>query len=117
MIMSIFLSDKAPVDPPWAGLRPALVTASLISVMHTRVATRSFRRPEAEVMAFDKRMLKDIGLEQSEIGSVLMDGMQREEAALALSCKRSGRAVRGCEAAHRSHRLEPLRMRSATGAQ
>jgi uncharacterized protein YjiS (DUF1127 family) len=80
MIMSTLLTDKTTAELPWTLTFP-LSTArkpfEAVKMMITAlVPNRALRKAEAELMALDDRMLKDIGLDRSEIGSVLMDHAQ-----------------------------------------
>ena len=41
--------------------------------LRLRMAARSYRKAEADLQALSDRMLKDIGIDRSEIGSVVRD--------------------------------------------
>jgi uncharacterized protein YjiS (DUF1127 family) len=75
---SIVPLTKAGPEPTWVGeLRARWPGCRQVSIVRKAigalVAYRAFRRAEAKLMALDTRMLNDIGLDRSEIGSVLMD--------------------------------------------
>ena len=77
--MSTLLTDKTTAELPWTLTFPLSTARKLfeaVKMMITAVANRALRKAEAELMALDDRMLKDIGLDRSEIGSVLMDHVQ-----------------------------------------
>jgi uncharacterized protein YjiS (DUF1127 family) len=71
---------KTTAELPWTLTFPLSTARKLfeaVKMMITAlVANRALRKAEAELMALDDRMLKDIGLDRSEIGSVLMDHVQ-----------------------------------------
>ena len=80
MIMSVLLTDETTAELPWTltfSLSTARKLFEAVKMMITAlVANRALRKAEAELMALDDRMLKDIGLDRSEIGSVLMQRWQ-----------------------------------------
>jgi hypothetical protein len=66
MIMSTLLTAKIPAEPPWAGfLNKMQETLSAL-------LARRLRRRAAELIALHGR-IKNVDLDRSEIGSVLMD--------------------------------------------
>ena len=72
--MNALLTDRTTANSPWAGLRPS--RAGLLNVVQKTLSallTRHLRRVEAQLVSFDRRMLKAIGLDRSAIGSVLMN--------------------------------------------
>jgi hypothetical protein len=74
MIMNALLTDRTTANSPWAGLRPS--RAGLLNVAQKTLSAllaRHLRRVEAQLVSFDRRMLKAIGLDRSAIGSVLMN--------------------------------------------
>ena len=75
--MTALLTEKA-TAPWWAGLRLSR-TRLLNKVQKTLSAllARRLRRAEAELLALDDRILKGIGLNRSELGSLLMDYVQQ----------------------------------------
>jgi hypothetical protein len=64
--MSAILTEKTPAEPPWAGF------LTKMQETFSALLTRRLRRAEAELVAFHDRMFENIGLDRSEIGSVLM---------------------------------------------
>jgi uncharacterized protein YjiS (DUF1127 family) len=81
-IMSTTVTDKSGLEPTWTGeLLARSPGRSLFNDFREAiagcVAYRALRRAEAELMALDNRTLKDIGLDRSEIRSVLMDGARK----------------------------------------
>ncbi|MBR1279548.1 hypothetical protein [Bradyrhizobium sp. AUGA SZCCT0283] len=68
--MSAILTEKTPAEPRWAGF--------LTKMQETLSAllTRRLRRAEAELVALHDRVLENIGLDRSEIGSALMNDTQ-----------------------------------------
>jgi len=72
--MNALLTDRTTAKPPWATLRPS--RASLLNIVQKTLSAllaRHLCRLEAELMSFDRRMLKSIGLDRSAIGSVPMN--------------------------------------------
>lgn len=57
-------------EPSWSG---ASLIRSLQRSVVGLVARRAFRAAEAELLALDRRKLKDVGIDLSEIGSLLME--------------------------------------------
>jgi uncharacterized protein YjiS (DUF1127 family) len=49
------------------------VAAAILRVWRAYKAYRTFRIAKAQLMALDARMLMDIGIDRSEIGSVLLN--------------------------------------------
>lgn len=91
------LNHKSIVDPFWSNLSPTRFYATLANSLRKKVAAfranRAFRRAEAELMALDDRMLKDIGLYRGEIASVLIEGPRdRRASARELRAQRQIRA-------------------------
>ena len=78
--MSVLLTEETTAELPWTltfSLSTARKLFEAVKMMITAlVANRALRKAEAELMALDDRMLKDIGLDRSEIGSVLMQRWQ-----------------------------------------
>jgi hypothetical protein len=73
MIMNALLTDRT-TKPPWAALRSG--RAGLLNIVQKTLSSllaRHLRRVEAQLMSFDRRMLKAIGLDRSAIGSVAMN--------------------------------------------
>jgi uncharacterized protein YjiS (DUF1127 family) len=76
-----------PIDGLWpfAQLSPrsghALVWRSLLSALKSSVAALAeqvrFRRAERQLQALEHRLLQDIGIGRSEIGSVVRHGRRR----------------------------------------
>jgi len=76
MVMSTLATGKMTAEPPWAA-HPHLIARNLLNAMKSAIALivdRALRKAEAELLALDDRMLKDIGLDRTEIASMLMDG-------------------------------------------
>ena len=72
--MNALLTDRTTANSPWAGLRPS--RAGLLNMVQKTLSAllaRHLCRLEAELMSFDRRMLKSIGLDRSAIGSVPMN--------------------------------------------
>lgn len=77
-------SQKYEIGAPYGtaeGTLTSSLTGSLLAVVG-RIATdlvryRSFRKAEHELHALDDRMLKDIGIDRSEITSVLSSAAQQ----------------------------------------
>ena len=68
--MSALLTAKIPAEPPVAGfLNKMQATLSALFA-------RRLRRRAAELIALHDRMLENVGLDGSEIGSMLMDDTQ-----------------------------------------
>jgi len=65
--MSALLTAKIPAEPPWAGF------LNTMQETLSALLARRLRRRAAELIALHDRMLENIGLDRSEIGSVLMD--------------------------------------------
>ena len=91
------LNDKAIVDPSWSNLSLTGFFVSLANSLRKKItafrANRAFRRAEAELMALDDRMLRDIGLYRGEIASVLIEGPRdRRASARQLRAQRQIRA-------------------------
>ena len=71
--MNALLTDRT-TKPPWAALRSG--RAGLLNIVQKTLSSllaRHLRRVEAQLMSFDRRMLKAIGLDRSAIGSVAMN--------------------------------------------
>jgi hypothetical protein len=89
MIMSALLTDKTTAKPPRAGLHPR--PAGLLKMVQKTLSAllaRHLRRIEAELVSFDRRMLKDIGFGRSEIGSLVMDdALKRTNGVRRNSCR------------------------------
>jgi uncharacterized protein YjiS (DUF1127 family) len=71
--------DRAPAEA-WAGIKPAFAPSRYwsLSALVTKFkksfqACLEHRRAKAELMALDRGTLKDIGLDRSEVESVLTD--------------------------------------------
>jgi hypothetical protein len=75
MIMNALLTERTTARPPWAGLRPSRAGPLLNMVQKalSALVARHLRKVETQLVSFDLRMLKAIGLDRSEIGSVPMD--------------------------------------------
>ena len=73
--MSALLTAKIPAEPPWAGF------LSKMQETLSALLARRLRRRAAELIALHDRMLENIGLDRSEIGSVLMDDTQQRTTA------------------------------------
>jgi uncharacterized protein YjiS (DUF1127 family) len=78
MIMSTILTEEPRIELNWAGDLGACwlgrsAFKAFIKAVAACVANRALRRAEAELMALDHRPFQDIGLDRSEIGSVLMN--------------------------------------------
>ena len=75
--MSTLLTDKTTAELPWTLTYPLSTSRNLFKAVKKTitalVANRALRKAKAELLALDDRMLKDIGFDRSEIGSVLMD--------------------------------------------
>jgi len=72
-MMNALLTDRT-TKPPWAALRSG--RAGLLNIVQKTLSSllaRHLRRVEAQLMSFDRRMLKAIGLDRSAIGSVAMN--------------------------------------------
>ena len=72
--MNALLTDRTTAKPPWAALRPS--RAGLLNMVQKTLSAllaRHLRRVEAQLVSFDRRMLKAIGLDRSAIGSVAMN--------------------------------------------
>jgi hypothetical protein len=70
MIMSALLTATIPAEPPWTGfLNKMQETVSAL-------LARRLRRRAAELIALHDRVLENVGLNRSAIGSVLMDDTQ-----------------------------------------
>ena len=72
--MNALLTDRTAAKLPWAALRPS--RAGLLNIVQkvlSALLARHLRKVETHLMSFDRRMLKAIGLDRSEIGSVPMD--------------------------------------------
>ena len=54
-------------------------SASLRDRIASFIAYRALKAAEAELQSLDNRMLKDIGLDRSEIGSILRDRAHERE--------------------------------------
>jgi uncharacterized protein YjiS (DUF1127 family) len=78
MIMSTLATGKTTAEPLWTSAHPHVIGRNILNAMKRAIAAilvdRALRKAEAALMALDDRMLKDIGLDRSEIGSMLMDG-------------------------------------------
>jgi hypothetical protein len=68
--MSTILIEKTPAEPPWAGFLNKM-QETLSALLAWRL-----RRAEAGLVALHDRVLENIGLDRSEIGSVLMNDTQ-----------------------------------------
>jgi uncharacterized protein YjiS (DUF1127 family) len=77
MIMSTLMKSGTKIAQPWETLSLQLYGARLanafLDAIANYVAHRALRRAEAQLAALDDRTLKDIGLDRSEIRSVLLD--------------------------------------------
>jgi uncharacterized protein YjiS (DUF1127 family) len=81
MIMSTLVTDKTVAVPPWTAALPIVIGGNLLNAMQRAIAAliadRALHRAQAELLALDDRRLMDMGLERSEIGSVLIDQTQQ----------------------------------------
>jgi Domain of unknown function (DUF1127) len=97
VIMSTLLTDKTTAELPWTLAYPQSTGRNLFKAVKKTitvlVANRLLRNVEAELMALDDRMLKDIGLDRQRDwidADRPRAGAQKWRAAAALvkSCKR-----------------------------
>jgi uncharacterized protein YjiS (DUF1127 family) len=114
--MTTTVTDKSGLNPTWAGeLLTRSPGRSLFNDFRKAiagcVAYRALRRAEAELMALDNRTLKDIGLDRSEIRSVLMDSARKHRSGVQppqSTTSREAQLEAGVARVRRRLLLEPL---------